>query len=511
MDCPEGSGHSAVAALCCCTIAQAEGSTFRDADVVSARETSRRASVASARSLLRSLTGQEISTVTGRPNRILRLDGDDVIVATERSPAGTAVPIQMVQFGLDRLQEAGELEISVASLGHRSSFVGAVLLCLPGTHLSRTSPPCVLLADPATQYKLSQAGSINAWWSADPRQRFWLEITDRHDIGVDLHCPQRSSDGKRSSGFSLIWWVSPGDIVFQYSLAEDGIMSWSRAAGPVTAAPTIWRPHRSATRRRIQHSVPQPGWWLDLDGPFPLPQPLTGTELTRRQEEIRAVLRELEGRHQGSLYFPFFWWADRQLRPMQYYLNKLPAELVDIFPELVQALEPPPGPSESQPQPVFLGTDYRPAQVGAAAGARQPFTTDPAIVERGLRGHADTQNELARVLRDAGLSPRSRLPHEPNFDLAWQAGDTAFVAEIKSITDDNEEEQLRLGLGQVLRYRHRLQRIGYLKVIAVLVPERPPRDLSWAELCHSLQVVLLHGDNLDQAAQLSRDDLAART
>jgi hypothetical protein len=120
-----------------------------------------------------------------------------------------------------------------------------------------------------------------------------------------------------------------------------------------------------------------------------------------------------------------------------------------------------------------------------------------------LRGHADTQNELARVLRDAGLSPRSRLPHEPNFDLAWQVGDTAFVAEVKSITDDNEEEQLRLGLGQVLWYRHRLQRIGYSKVVAVLVPERPPRDPSWADLCHELQVVLLHGGNLDQAARLS--------
>lgn len=125
---------------------------------------------ADARSVLRSLTGQEISTVTGRPNRILRLDGDDVIVATERSPAGTAVPIQMIQSGLDRLQEAGELEISVTSLGHRSSFVGAVLLTLPGTHLSRTSPPRILLADPATQYKLNQAGSINAWWSAAARR-----------------------------------------------------------------------------------------------------------------------------------------------------------------------------------------------------------------------------------------------------------------------------------------------------------------------------------------------------
>jgi hypothetical protein len=188
---------------------------------------------------------------------------------------------------------------------------------------------------------------------------------------------------------------------------------------------------------------------------------------------------------------------------MQYFLNKLPAELVGIFPELVQALEPPPGPSESPAQPLLLGTDYWPVRVGAAAGARQPFTTDPAIVERGLRGHADTQNELAQVLRDAGLSARSRLPHEPNFDLAWQVGDTAFVAEIESITDDNEEEQLRLGLGQVLRYRQCLQRIGYPKVVAVLVPERPPRDPSWAGLCRDLQVVLLHSDNLDQAVRLS--------
>lgn len=409
----------------------------------------------------------------------------------------------MVQVGLDRLEEAGELEISVASLGHRSSFVGAVLATLPGAYLSRTSPPRVLLVDPATRYKLDQAGGINAWWSVDPRQRFWLEITDRPDIGIDLHCPQRDSDGKRSSGFSLIWWICPEDIVFHYSLAEDGITSWSRAAGPVTEAPTIWRPHRSSTRRRIQEPVPQPGWWLDLDGPFPLRQPLAGSALSGRQEEIRAVQRELKGQHRGSLYFPFFWWAGRQLRPMQYYLNKLPAELVVIFPELAEAQEPPPGLSEPQAQPSSLGTDYRIAQVGAAAGARQPFTTDPAIVERGLRGHADTQNELARVLRDAGLSPRSRMPHEPNFDLAWQVGDTAFVAEIKSTTDDNEEEQLRLGLGQVLRYRQRLQDNGYSKVVAVLVPERLPRDPSWADLCNELQVVLLHGDNLDQAARLT--------
>ena len=61
----------------------------------------------------------------------------------------------------------------------------------PSAHLIRATPPGAELVNPATRYKLDQAGSINAWWSADPRQRFWLEITDRRDIGVDLHCPQR--------------------------------------------------------------------------------------------------------------------------------------------------------------------------------------------------------------------------------------------------------------------------------------------------------------------------------
>lgn len=118
------------------------------------------------------------------------------------------------------------------------------------------------------------------------------------------------------------------------------------------------------------------------------------------------------------------------------------------------------------------------------------------------QGHADTQNALAQVLRQAGIDPRSRLPDEPNFDLAWERNGTIFVAEVKSITDDNEEEQLRLGLGQVLRYRHRLRRLGHGQVMAVPVPERSPRDSSWEELCRELGVVLLNGAELEHPPML---------
>ena len=74
--------------------------------------------VIEARDLLESLAGQEIQTATGRANRVLGFSGagDSVIVATDRSPAGTAVSIHMVQSGLDKLRDAGEVEISVPSL-----------------------------------------------------------------------------------------------------------------------------------------------------------------------------------------------------------------------------------------------------------------------------------------------------------------------------------------------------------------------------------------------------------
>jgi hypothetical protein len=123
-----------------------------------------------------------------------------------------------------------------------------------------------------------------------------------------------------------------------------------------------------------------------------------------------------------------------------------------------------------------LGAPYRQVPATELSGSRDPFSVDPALVERGLRGHTDTQNELASVLGNAGIEPRRGLPPGPNFDLAWQKDRTVFVAEIKSITADNEEHQLRVGLGQVLRYRQRLLALGHDRVVAVLVPERQPCD-----------------------------------
>jgi hypothetical protein len=149
-----------------------------------------------------------------------------------------------------------------------------------------------------------------------------------------------------------------------------------------------------------------------------------------------------------------------------------------------------------------LGAVYRQVPATEVSGSQDPFSVDPALTERGLRGHTDTQNELASVLSSIGIEPRRGLRPGPDFDLAWQKDGIVFVAEVKSITAKNEEHQLRLGLGQVLRYRQRLVAMGHDRVVAVLVPECQPHDPSWRELCQDLGVVLLCRDEFERLPAL---------
>jgi hypothetical protein len=59
------------------------------------------------------------------------------------------------------------------------------------------------------------------------------------------------------------------------------------------------------------------------------------------------------------------------------------------------------------------------------------------------------------------------------------------VPALAAIVGLAEEKQLRLALGQVLRYAHQLEAKGKV-VRGVLAVERRPQDRSWAELCTRL-------------------------
>ena len=448
---------------------------------------------------LHSLVGKTISTVAGEPNTVLDVIAGTVLVATGKSPQGTPVPIEDVQVGLDLLLEHGEVRVHPSVLKYRSAFVGAVLASLPNAR-SELHPARVILEDREGPARNDVAGPtalasgtslrLNEWWTDSDEERFWLEITGRPDIGTNLNAPQRDASDRETPGYSLIYAVQPGDLVFHYRKQDQAITAWSRAVGEVYESPVVWLSHKASTRRRLRTASKKPGWWLDLEGPFLLDEPAGLADLRSRSREIKQIYDELRVQHHGALYFPFTWHHEA-LRPMQPYLNKLPLGVIDLFPQLQGAIRLTRSSSHrSVGLEATLGLGYREATPSPTGSPRQPFSVDPAILERGLHGHAETQNALAEVVRQSGLEPRSPRPDEPNFDLAWEAGGTVIVAEVKSLTVSNEERQLRLGLGQVLRYRDILTRNEDRTVVAVLAAEREPSDQSWRALCERLDVTL---------------------
>jgi hypothetical protein len=125
-----------------------------------------------------------------------------------------------------------------------------------------------------------------------------------------------------------------------------------------------------------------------------------------------------------------------------------------------------------------------------------PFEVDRDEVDRANQLHATTVDALADFLRVHKIVPVAATDADPLFDLAWAHCEHLFVAEVKGLTDDNEEKQLRLGLGQVLRYRQRLQRIGG-SVVGVLVASRCPVAEGWPELCYALGIKLVWPEAFD--------------
>jgi hypothetical protein len=136
-----------------------------------------------------------------------------------------------------------------------------------------------------------------------------------------------------------------------------------------------------------------------------------------------------------------------------------------------------------------IGADYEPVDETRASAPRDPFSVDPNEVDRGLRGHARTQNALAAYVTSLGHEPLRPRPGDPDFDLAWEADGQVWVAEVKSMTAANTTRQLRLAVGQVLDYADRIASTGRdaRPVIAVeLEPER-----RWIELCLRHGIVLV--------------------
>lgn len=108
-----------------------------------------------ARAHLAGLIGKTIHTIgPDKPNRILEIKGTDVVVATDKSPAGQPVPIAEIQAAIDFL--ARDSEVRYASTSRPSGTAA---------HSSALPPPTLM----------SQCGYGDAlygdWSEQPPRPR----------------------------------------------------------------------------------------------------------------------------------------------------------------------------------------------------------------------------------------------------------------------------------------------------------------------------------------------------
>lgn len=349
---------------------------------------------------------------------------------------------------------------------------------------------------------------INRWWDKAEGEAYWLEITGRDDIGADLKAPQLDDEGSDYWSYSLVTEVGDGDVVFHYDRHKHAIVAWSRAAGEAWEEDIVWGARGGTARRASVTPYQRPGWKLGLTDHASVTPPVTLEDVRVRRAAILDLEARLQQKHGRSIYMPFVRYSNT-LRAQQGYLTKFPKDMIGWFPPLVAAaqLANTTAPTPTNPAPTAkahatsgtVGTTYRRANETVSISKRDPMSIDPAIVERGVQGHARAQNLISDAAALSGYVPRSPQPGEPNFDVCWDSPSALCVVEVKSITDENEERQLRLGLGQVLRYRALLQ-TPVRPVRAIVMAERRPKDAGWHSLCQELGVALVWPKLIEEAA-----------
>jgi hypothetical protein len=172
-----------------------------------------------------------------------------------------------------------------------------------------------------------------------PDERYWLETTDRADLGVDLKAPQTKDNGSEYWSYSLVKEVSEGDIVFHYHKPQGKIVGCSIVVGQYWEEPIVWASHGTVARDAGVVPYRRPGWRIALERFGEIDEPVT-LELIRQEEPaLRIVLQRLKSEHGSPVYFPIEFSDRRPLRPAQGYLFKLPEEFVNHFDPLTAAAD----------------------------------------------------------------------------------------------------------------------------------------------------------------------------
>ena len=167
----------------------------------------------------------------------------------------------------------------------------------------------------------------NTWWLNNENERYWMESTNRKDLGKDLIAPISSNAGQK-----LVSYVEDGDIIIHYDQNQGAIVAISMAKGAPFESETRWPDRKSSIRC--------PGYKVNLAFFTYLPSPITLESIHSLDSEIRKIREKLEPKLEGGpAYFPFQLPESKVIQPSQgMYLSKVPSELFNLFPQLEETI-----------------------------------------------------------------------------------------------------------------------------------------------------------------------------
>ncbi len=133
----------------------------------------------------------------------------------------------------------------------------------------------------------------------------------------------------------------------------------------------------------------------------------------------------------------------------------------------------------------ILGGPLRMRRTGRRASG--DLTLDLSRLDKATARHEATVGALIAHLSRQGIEACTYASGAPEFDAGWSRGEDIFVAEVKSLTGAREDQQIRLGVGQILDYAQQLRNACPSTVIhPVLVLEKRPSAARWTALAEGV-------------------------
>ena len=291
------------------------------------------------------------------------------------------------------------------------------------------------------------------WWTGIPEESNWCEITDRADIGSDLHCPQADERGAFYWSYGLIREIWSGDIVFHYSTVAKAIVGASVAGAPVEERPIIWVPHVTVGRAKADDRKPRPGWWLPLYHYTASKPPLTLRSLQSPAEQKWIQDWAKERRTGNALALPFQMYPGK-IRGAQGYLTKMPSDFVQRWEPLLALMEVL---GATQDKLSTTAEDYVPPAVSdkwTSAEFKPKADGDyiaviKSAVQRRSRAHETLVRVAGELLQNAGATVATPHPR----DLVMSAP-TQLIIEAKILGTRHPGFAIREAIGQLMEYRH---------------------------------------------------------